>query len=93
MRFKNERSMCCPRCGSRDLRASYPGGALDFLLVALGFRPLRCRRCLKRFHRIFAQAADIAPRLASPTSAACISSSTPDRRLVGTSQFPDLYGN
>ncbi len=41
----------CPRCGSRDVRPSYPAGPRDALLMALGFTPLRCRSCQRRFFR------------------------------------------
>ncbi|MBZ5584005.1 MAG: hypothetical protein LAQ30_17690 [Acidobacteriia bacterium] len=41
----------CPNCGSRDVRPSYPAGPRDALMMALGFTPLRCRSCQRRFYR------------------------------------------
>ena len=48
---ENAKSVCCPKCGSYDVRRSYPKGLFDAFSIARGKPPLRCRRCNYRFYR------------------------------------------
>lgn len=41
----------CPRCGSTDVRRSYPEGIRDAIMNTLQYTPIRCRSCRCRFFR------------------------------------------
>jgi hypothetical protein len=47
----------CPACGRTDVRRSLPRGLIDSIFLMLGKKPLRCRGCECRFHRVLAEAA------------------------------------
>jgi hypothetical protein len=42
----------CPACGRTDVRRSLPRGLIDSIFLMLGKKPVRCRGCECRFHRV-----------------------------------------
>lgn len=54
LRAHPQSRLLCSNCGSRDVRQSFPAGALDWFFRKFACLPYRCRCCANRFYRALA---------------------------------------